>query len=102
MTSALSLNRVGALEEDIEDAARELADEAFFYFAEKVKVEIPIVLEENREAIREMAASAIKQAIAESSLDARLRQSERRFVTGLVVSTLLGVVGGAIVQQVLK
>jgi hypothetical protein len=88
--------------ESIEDAARELAHEAFAFFADDLRAEIPKVLEENRPIIRDTVADSIKLALGESQIEERLAAAEQKFVISLAVATAIGIVGGALFERLIS
>lgn len=94
-------NATGQISEEITAAAEELADQAFSFFAEKVKAEIPSVLEANQVALRETAAQAIAEGLQRSDLEARLAKTRRSFAVAMIVSTVVGIVGTAFLTSAL-
>lgn len=95
-------NALGDLQEELTDAARELGDQAFEFFAEHVKAEIPGVLAANRDALRDTAAAALKQAFAESRVEERFKRAEHGFLAATAVATVVGIVGTAVLSRAIS
>jgi hypothetical protein len=94
-------NSTGDVASEIEAAAEELGDQAFAFFAEKVKNEIPTILEANKVALRETAAEGIREGLARSNVGEQLAAARRSLMIGLATSTIIGIVGTAVLTSLL-